>query len=284
MKYDLIIVENLAIEEIRMTTGTKTITGGSSYFALYPAALISKKVGLVSVVGNDFDIRKIKAMGVDMKGTKVIKEGRTFKIYSAFSKDHASRTVTYERGVANRLTPKLFPRAYLNAKNIFLSTSYPPTQLKFARFLKKKSRSIIGVDTITHYMTSYPKIIKTIFSLADIIFMNKEEYDLAKKLDLLSNDKNKTLIIKKDKNGATCKQDRCEYHYAAPKIKLVDPTGAGDCLAGAFLVLRAKGLSVNDALRKAIRIASLSIKDFGIEHIRNYRYIKNIIKNNTNQN
>ena len=49
---------------------------------------------------------------------------------------------------------------------------------------------------------------------------------------------------------------------------VVDKTGAGDCLNGVFMNLIANGYSNEVALKKAIEIATLSIKDFGILHIK----------------
>lgn len=280
MKYDLIIIENLALEEIRTPKGTKTVRGSSAYFALFPALFYSKKIGIVSVIGNDFDLKELKNMGLDMKGIKIIKKGKSLQICDSYSNDYSSRTVTYKSGVSSNLSVKLFPNIYLNTKTIFLPTSPPLKQLEFAKFLKRKikNKTSLAVDTIEHYIKSYPKAVATIFSLADIIFLNEEEYKLANDMNLLNGNRNKALIIKSGKNGASYNSIRYKYHCRAPKVEVIDPTGAGDCLAGVFLTLRARGWSIKNALKKAVKIASLSVKDFGIEHIRDSSYLKNITK------
>lgn len=269
MKYELVIVENLAFDVIRTPKNNKTVKGGSAYYALFSALLFSKKVGLVSVVGEDFNLEELKNMGLDTKGTKIIKGGRTLRIHVFYSDNFKNRKVTYDIGVAKYLNIKLFPKPYLNAKIIFLPTSFPPRQVKFAKFLKKISKARLAIDTIEHYIEAYPKEISSLFSLGDIIFLNEKEYKLVKRSNLLKKLENKELIIKKGSGGANYIFNKYECYCPALKVKLVDPTGAGDCLASVFLILRAKGWSIEASLKKAVKLASLSVEDFGVEHIRN---------------
>ena len=44
----------------------------------------------------------------------------------------------------------------------------------------------------------------------------------------------------------------------------VDPIGAGEILAGAFLALRARGLAEDRALRYAVAVATRSVTEFGV--------------------
>jgi len=50
-------------------------------------------------------------------------------------------------------------------------------------------------------------------------------------------------------------------------VPVVDTTGAGDVLAGAFLALRSVGVDVRAALRHAVAIASASVVDFGVDGV-----------------
>jgi sugar/nucleoside kinase (ribokinase family) len=49
---------------------------------------------------------------------------------------------------------------------------------------------------------------------------------------------------------------------AAPQV--VDPTGGGEVLAGAFLALRAEGLPEREALRYAVRASASCVEDYGV--------------------
>ena len=47
--------------------------------------------------------------------------------------------------------------------------------------------------------------------------------------------------------------------------QVVDDTGAGEILAGVYLALRARGLAEDQALGYAVRAASSSVTEFGVD-------------------
>lgn len=57
----------------------------------------------------------------------------------------------------------------------------------------------------------------------------------------------------------------CQSHSTVKIV--VDPTGAGDTPAGAFLTLVSKGQHPKKALQQAVKIASKSVQKFGVEHL-----------------
>jgi len=54
-------------------------------------------------------------------------------------------------------------------------------------------------------------------------------------------------------------------HVAAPPATEVDAIGAGEILAGAFLALRARGLSEIRALRHAVSAGAASVSELGVD-------------------
>ena len=52
---------------------------------------------------------------------------------------------------------------------------------------------------------------------------------------------------------------------ATPAVQVVDDTGAGEILAGVYLALRAHGLAEDKALGYAVRAASSSVTEFGVD-------------------
>lgn len=52
---------------------------------------------------------------------------------------------------------------------------------------------------------------------------------------------------------------------AAPQVQVVDTTGAGDCLNGAFATCLAKGMSPQQALQLAVKAATISVTVFGAQ-------------------
>ena len=49
------------------------------------------------------------------------------------------------------------------------------------------------------------------------------------------------------------------YHCTAPKVQAVDSTAAGDCFNGVFAAMLLEGCSNREAMKWAVRAASLSV-------------------------
>ena len=77
-------------------------------------------------------------------------------------------------------------------------------------------------------------------------------------------------IFKQGKNG--CHYVSSEKDFVASTILcdiVIDKTGAGDCVTGVFLALKAMNKTDEEALEKAVEVATESIKEYGMEHLLN---------------
>jgi sugar/nucleoside kinase (ribokinase family) len=259
---DLVIIGHLAYEEIITPFGKKTVLGGAGHYSLIPASLFSKRVGIVSCVGKDYDLSFLQKLKVDISGIRVIPDGLTARFGLSYKTDLIKRKVKLEFNVLDRMTPREVPVHFLDSKYIHIATNTPHNQIKFINFLRRKTKAKLSIDTIEQYIEKWPKEVFRAFSLVDLIFVNQRENELLKSL------KNKEKIIKKGIQGADYYKDGEKISVPAPHIRhVVDTTGSGDVLAGVFLVLLAKGLKTQDALKKAVQVASWSITDFGVEHL-----------------
>ena len=54
-------------------------------------------------------------------------------------------------------------------------------------------------------------------------------------------------------------------HVDAPRVKALDTTGAGDAFVGSLAFFLARGLDLEEAMRRAVRIASLSVQASGTQ-------------------
>lgn len=63
-------------------------------------------------------------------------------------------------------------------------------------------------------------------------------------------------VLKCGADGAVLSHDAGTHHQPAPAVRVVDTTGAGDALAAAFLLERARGTPPADALRAGVALAS----------------------------
>lgn len=83
--------------------------------------------------------------------------------------------------------------------------------------------------------------------------------------DILKSYPEKLIITQGSRGVSVCKKDGSILTVPARKAKVVDTTGAGDTLNGAFTVAIAKEDSIEAALRFANAAASLSTEKFGAQ-------------------
>jgi sugar/nucleoside kinase (ribokinase family) len=116
----------------------------------------------------------------------------------------------------------------------------------------------------------------------DVLIINEEEAcQLSSKDDIeeaaffIKNLGPQFLIIKKGEDGALLYNQNQSFYCPSFQVeKCIDPTGAGDTFAGAFIghIAHTKSLSFNNmkkAVIKACAMASFCVEDFGIGNLSN---------------
>ena len=102
--------------------------------------------------------------------------------------------------------------------------------------------------------------IKQALNFVDYLIPNETEYKVLK--EYISKDTN--LIITKGADGYEYRSKGVSFSELAPKVKVVDTTGAGDCFVGAFAYMLASGKPVDKGtLDQVTKIASISTTRFG---------------------
>lgn len=243
------------------TSEIKTNYGGSSIYASVPASIFFR-VGLVSNAGEDIDLNKLNRFNIDLKGLHQRKNERTTRFYNILrTKDRQARETRAEYNTNLATKFEDIPPEYLFAKYFYIATMPPVIQLDIIRKLKENNPNvIIGADTIEQYVDLEET--KKVFDSVDIAFIDKE-------FENLLNCNAETKIIKLGKTGCILREcGKNKRIYANVIDNVIDKTGAGDCLNGVFMNLLANSYSKENALRKAVEIATISIKDFGILKIK----------------
>ncbi|MDQ3793478.1 MAG: ribokinase [Actinomycetota bacterium] len=75
----------------------------------------------------------------------------------------------------------------------------------------------------------------------------------------------RSAVITVGEAGAVFAQDRAVQHLAAPKVDVVDTTGAGDAFVGALATLLARGDSLEDAVAYAVRAGAAAVTKEGAQ-------------------
>ncbi len=257
---ELVVIGHAGVSVVQTRIGRHESPGGSGYaVAASAAALIGRRVGLVAQVALDFDLSLLRRLDVNLEG--VIRLRGAAARLCIDQLDDGSRTFTAGLGVAAQVRLDSFPSSYLAARYIHLGTAPPKQQLEWLRFLRGQNcPAQISADMFEHYVATDPGPCREVCENADLVFLNQQEYD-----GLYGREQARPLqILKGGSEGASLLADGLVYQVPAQQAQVVDPTGAGEILAGVFLALRADGRSECEALKYAVRAATSCVEDYGV--------------------
>ncbi|MCR4410645.1 MAG: PfkB family carbohydrate kinase [Candidatus Saccharicenans sp.] len=274
----LVIIGSVAFDTIETPFGRRDrIIGGSGTYAALAASFFTRP-GLVSVVGRDFPRRfldRLRSRKIDLAGLK-IKQGKTFYWHGRYDQDPNLRTtIKTELNVLQDFKPVL-PESFRKADLVFLSNLDPESHDFILDQLT--GTRLVAMDTIRYWIENKPEALLRAIQKVDILFVNDEECRLiARELNLVRAGRKlqaagpKVIVVKKGEHGAMLFGKNFVFGVVAnPCERVVDPTGAGDAFAGAFLgYLDSTGRFNQRELRKAAVygnvVASLVIEDFGVD-------------------
>ncbi|TKJ30121.1 MAG: hypothetical protein CEE40_06230 [Chloroflexi bacterium B3_Chlor] len=86
-------------------------------------------------------------------------------------------------------------------------------------------------------------------------------------------------VVTEGAKGATLHSEGKSFHFPARRIRAVDPTGAGDVFAAAFLVRLAETNDPHEAMRFATAAASVSVRKAGIGSVPDRAQIEGLMTN-----
>lgn len=276
----LVIIGSMAFDTIETPYGRREkIVGGSATYAALAASFFTRP-RLVSAVGRDFPrkiLNLLRSRGIDLGGLK-IKAGKTFHWQGVYDIDPNKRTtLKTEMNVLQDFKP-ILPESYRRAEIVFLSNLDPESH----DFILSQMTGVrlVAMDTIRFWIETKPEAILKAIQKVDILFANDEECRLlADEINLIKAGRKlqssgpKIIIVKKGEHGAMVFGKNFVFGVVAhPCEKVVDPTGAGDSFAGAFLGYLDSSTKFNQKeIRKAAvygnLVASLVIEDFGITRL-----------------
>ena len=238
----LVVVGSVAYDGVETPYGRRErmLGGACTYVAL--AASYFTQVGVVGVVGDDFDPadrRLLEEHGIDLGGLERA-PGKTFYWSGVYSEDMNDRvTLRTELNVFADFRPEL-PAHYRSQPYLFLANIQPALQRRVQS--QMSAPRLVGGDTMNYWIENRREELIETLAGWDVLLINDSE------ARLLSGERNlrraaeriramgpKILVIKRGEYGALLFAD--DGAFAAPAYLLdsvPDPTGAGDCFAGGF--------------------------------------------------
>jgi len=281
----LLAVGTVAFDAIETPFGkTDKIVGGAATYICLSASYFTKKINLVSVVGEDFPTDSIKMLqdhGANTDGLQIKKGEKTFFWSGKYHNDMNSRdTLDTQLNVLETFDP-VIPEAYQDCDFLMLGNLVPAVQRKVIMSLKNRPKLIV-MDTMNFWMDiAMEELVKTI-AMVDVLTINDSEarqlsgeYSLVKAAQKILKMGPKYLIIKKGEHGALLFNDKQVFFAPAlPLEDVFDPTGAGDTFAGGFIGYLAESKDISfDNMKRAIifasAMASFCVEKFGTERLVN---------------
>lgn len=251
----LVVVGSVAYDAIETPYGKRdrTLGGSCTYIAL--SASYFTKVGIVAVVGEDFDQQDCDLLaghGIDLGGLERV-PGKTFFWSGVYSQDMNDRTTLQtDLNVFADFQPKI-PSSYLNHPYLLLGNIQPSLQKQVRSSLKKVR--LAGGDTMNYWISDYrEELVETIKDWDFLLINDGEARMLAGETNLrkaaqkiLAMGPN-TVIIKRGEYGAMLFRKDSLFMVPGYLLEEVfDPTGAGDCFAGGFVgYLAEKGFDLQN--------------------------------------
>ena len=277
----LIVTGSISIDTIDTPTGSvKEVVGGSSIYFTAAASFFGP-IRLVGAVGEDFPdayVDVFHGFKVDVAGLERRKGSKTFRWHGRYHEDVNLRdTVSVELNVLTEALPPI-PESFKNSEYVFLAVTHPDNQLKLLDAFPK--RKLVVADTIDLYINTTREPLLEVFKRIDGLIINDTEAQMltGEPNAIVAADKLLEMgptfvVVKKGQHGAILKHpDGTCVLPAYPAKTVIDPTGAGDSFAGAFMAtLASRDDTSFNTLKKAMAygttVASFTIEAFSVERL-----------------
>ena len=274
----ILIVGSIAIDTIETPFEKKSdVLGGSTTYSLVASGK-KTDVSVVGIVGNDFPnegYSLYRSYADDLSDLKTA-DGKTFRWGGRYHENWDDRdTLFTELGVFLDFNP-ILSESNKNRSHILLANIHP--ELQYSVILQNQNPdAVIVVDTMNLWIETTLPSLEKVISSSNILLINESESFLLTKeknikdaaIALLSMGP-EMVVIKKGSKGAELFSDKDHIEIGAfPVTNVVDPTGAGDVFAGAFIASLAARESSESALLSASASASISIESFGTQKLQN---------------
>ncbi len=276
----VVIVGSVALDSIQTPVESHTdMLGGSASYASVAASFFAP-VKMVGVVGADFPktcVQLFRKRGIDLAGLQIA-EGKTFRWAGVYEWDYNTRrTLSTDLNVFEQFNPTL-PADYCDAPFVMLGNIHPALQHCVLDQVRKPK--FILCDTMNLWIeTAKPELLRLLKRVDALCLNDSEARELTGLTSLVKAGRAilklgpRYVVIKKGEHGALLFSNGDFFSAPAyPLEDIHDPTGAGDCFAGALIGHVAKGGAVTiAALRRAIIygsvVASYNVECFSLKRL-----------------
>ncbi|BCW99243.1 MAG: adenosine kinase [Armatimonadota bacterium] len=276
----VLIVGSVGLDDVTTPYGSveRVLGGAASYSSV--AASFFAPVAMVAVVGQDFpqsERELFASRGIDLSAMEE-RPGATFRWAGEYGEDpNQAITKMTELNVFAGFDPVL-PETHRQIPFVFLANIDPSLQRQVLD--QMSAPAFTACDTMNFWITGKRDELIEVLKRVDLVLLNDAEARMLTGRKLLVDAADDLLAlgpswvaIKKGEHGALLFGEG--LHFSAPSYplrRIVDPTGAGDCFAGALVGYLARtGDLSRDNLRRAVvygcTVASFNVEDFSLRRL-----------------
>ena len=275
---NLLVVGSVAYDSVETAAGKRDdmLGGSATHFSVSASQFADP--GLVAVIGNDFradDIQLLDNHGVDLSGMTTA-DGPTFRWGGRYHDDMKGRDTLFTHlNVFETFTPEL-GSDHRQIPTVFLANIHPGLQHQVLD--QVDTPKFVAADTMNLWIDIARDDLIRLLGRLDGLFLNDEEAEqltgetsVLEAIAALQHMGPKLVVVKRGEHGALVALGSEHFFVPAfPVPRVVDPTGAGDTFAGAFMARLAQQddfsmASVRQAAVLGTIVASFCVEGFGLE-------------------
>ncbi|MEM4700392.1 MAG: PfkB family carbohydrate kinase [Candidatus Nezhaarchaeales archaeon] len=283
--YDLVCIGNPVydlIETPYVKTHERVLSGCSVNAALTAKRLGLQRVALMGCAGGGLLKRLLSDLASHGLDATYIKEGLDtggFKL--TYSPDLRSRKLEIIGGF-EKVRPSDVPPELLDAKAILIGPVMQEVDLELLEFVRRSSKAEVFLDPQGLLRRTTPKgevtlvreeWLREAVKLCDYVKPNEEEARVMTQME--EEDSARELrrwgagvsIVTLAERGSVLYDGEKLYRVPAYRTRAIDPTGAGDVYAGAFIFIRLTGGDLLEAGLFASAIASIKVEHVGLDFL-----------------
>jgi len=278
MNVDLIVTGKLVIDELSLHGKTQQVLGGSAAYTAMAASAMGCRVTVASTVGDDFPqdfLDLLEDRGVDLSGV-TRRRGASHRFHAKIGPKGAILNAHFQPGVGERPPLRRILGLLEEARCLHLGAYRPAIQRELLAAVKEHSpQMFISAATVHHYLsrprsrTTFAGLLKSL----NLIFLNERE------ALLLSGEEDPGIaascigrrvpitVVTRGRAGALvchpASSTKLVTPIPTPPVHQLDPTGAGDSFAGAFLAAYLEGLDPVESAYWGAAAGALCTKGLG---------------------
>lgn len=255
LKPDLLVVGQATIDDINHEGEglvAERIPGGDSIYAALGASIWPIKIGVVTIVGQDYphekmDLATYRPQDTDGTGL-VVYPGPSMRARAFYTKDGSRIFKWDDFSLTTMLSPGVedIPALWQEVRLIHLAPSDPKRQLELTGYFSKKD-AVVSLDTEKHFFQAGQDALIACLKLDPIFIPNLEQVQLlsgirSEEMDDLwpwiSTCGVSLAVIKCGVQGAwviDVKEKKKWHMGVVENLNLMDETGAGDSFCGGFM-------------------------------------------------